>query len=78
MGRLARAWRGLWGKRIDPRALHAYQPVDESALIAAASSQSNDRGGGPSAAMLAVMADASRGRCRLPGCGKPPDDPIHQ
>jgi len=68
MSWLTRVWRSLLGSRVDPRTPHAYQPI-----------WSSQRGLlGPAASVLSATTDASRGRCRLPGCSKPPDDPIHQ
>ena len=70
--------RRLFGrsKGVDPMKQHQFRSIDEVEAMGVWSGYGANQG--PSqAATLALVADARRGRCRLPGCGKPPDDPIH-
>jgi hypothetical protein len=55
---------------------HRFVAVDDVAVLAAGGLGDHVESG-VQAAVLAATADAQRGRCRLPGCGKPADDPIH-
>jgi hypothetical protein len=61
---------------VDPRKPHQFRSIDEVAATAAGSGYGMQVGPAQ-AALLALTADAWRGRCRLPGCDKPADDPIH-
>ena len=60
--------------RFDPAAPHAFRSIDPLAAPAA----TNPLGFcGSQAPILALAADAMRETCRLPGCDKPPGDPVH-
>jgi hypothetical protein len=62
------------GRRLDPAAPHAFQSIDQLAAPAA----TNPLGlGGTQAPILGLAADAMRGTCRLPGCGRPANDAVH-
>ena len=73
---LVRAVRRWWGgSRLDPKKPHAFRAIDDVAAMGATSELSTMSG--TQAPVLAIAADAIRGRCRLPGCGRAADDPIH-
>jgi hypothetical protein len=68
----------LFGRRgdVDPKKPHQFRSIDPVAAMGAGSGYGMQQGASQ-AALLALAADAERGRCRLPGCGKPADDPVH-
>jgi hypothetical protein len=70
-----RAW---WSPaKLDPDKPHAYQSIDS--VAAAAVAGGTDQVGGESIAPVMILArDATTGRCRVYGCNRPADDPIHQ
>ena len=76
MSWLTRRLRGRVKRRIDPHEPHAYRSVDEVAMMGA--TNANQRGMSASAPILAMAAQANSGRCRPPGFGRPPEDPIHR
>jgi hypothetical protein len=63
-------------RRVDPRTFHQFRSIDEVASVAAGGGWGFFQGTSQTA-LLALVAEAERGRCQLPGCGKPADDPIH-
>lgn len=69
-----RAW---WSPaKVDPNQPHAYAPIDPGAAPAVAGSSRG--GGGENLGPAMILAnDAMSGRCRVDGCNRPADDPIH-
>ena len=64
-------------RRLDPNAPHAFRSVDIVAMMAAGDLLGQGRAEGQ-AATLILANDAARAEgCRLRGCGRPADDPIH-
>lgn len=64
-------------RRLDPNAPHAYWSLDEVAMMAAGDTLGQGRAESQ-AAMLVLANDAIRDEgCRVRGCGRPADDPIH-
>ncbi len=61
---------------IDPKKPHQFRSIDPVAAMGAGSGYGSQQGASQ-AALLALVADAERERCRLPGCGKQVDDSVH-
>jgi hypothetical protein len=76
MGVLARIRQWWTPPRIDPNKPHQYRSIDFDGAVAAGG-DSSQLAGGSQVPMLTLATDAGRESCRLPGCGRSPDDPIH-
>jgi hypothetical protein len=62
--------------RVDPMKPHQFRSIDAVAAMGVGSGPGMQQGASQ-AALFALAADAERGRCRLAGCGKPVNDPLH-
>jgi hypothetical protein len=73
---LARTRQWWAPSKVDPNKPHAYEPIDAGAAPAIAGSS---RGGGAEslAPAMILVKDAMSGRCRVYGCNRQADDPIH-
>jgi hypothetical protein len=71
-----RAW--LMPAKVDPHKPHAFVSLDSTTALGRGMATAGRREGAMAAAVLFAESDAHEGRCRLPGCGRPVDDPIHQ
>jgi hypothetical protein len=65
--------------QVDPNKPHEFRSIDAlMAPMAGDTLGTGSKAGVSMAAAATMSAQAEADSCRLPGCGRPGDDPIHQ